>query len=143
MRLGILNFGLDPRRFAAEIGGRLVRGRRVGHGQYERLLSGRRLQLPAKLAQPEQHGRLLLRPGRARRVDHGRQVRVHQLRVAGRQPEDPCKIVNTVTRAVRGMRCDRKMAGLQIYIRVKNVSEICACPFKVEATLDRVIRDAS
>lgn len=84
-----------------------MRGRRVGHGQYERLLSGR-LELPAQLSQPEQHGRLLLRPGGAGRVHHGRQVRVHQLRVARRQSENPC---NRRENGIRYLRWFRKHRG--------------------------------
>jgi hypothetical protein len=87
--LRILDFGFVPRRFAAEIGGRLVRRWRIRHGQYERLLPGR-LELPAQLPQSEQDGRLLLRTGSAGRVDHGGQVRVHQFRVARRQSENSC-----------------------------------------------------
>jgi len=96
-----LDFGLGPGRFAAEIGGRLMGRRRVGHGQYERLLSGR-LELPAQLAEPEQHGGLLLRTGGAGRVDHRcRQVRVHQFRVARRQSEYPCNDNEKYTVGVR------------------------------------------
>lgn len=87
--LRVLYFGFVPRRLAAEIGWRLVRRWRIRHGQYERLLPGR-LELSAQLAQPEQHGRLLLRAGRPGRVDHGRQIGVHQLRVVRRQSENPC-----------------------------------------------------
>lgn len=105
--LRILDFGFVARRLAAEVGWRLMRGRRVRHGQYERRLlsataaataataatasaTGRRLELPAQLSEPEQHGRLL-RTGTGR-VDHGRKIRVHQLGrcVAWRQSKYPC-----------------------------------------------------
>lgn len=87
--LRILYFWFVPRRLTAEIGGRLVCRWRIRHGQYERLLPGR-LELSAQLAQPEQHGRLLLRTGRPRWVDHGRQIGVNQFRVVRRQSENPC-----------------------------------------------------
>lgn len=95
--LRILYFGFVPRRLAAEIGGRLVRRWRIRHGQYERLLPGRLMKLPAQLAKSEQHGRLLLRAGSSGRVDHGRQVRVHQLRVARRQPINTCNVTIVFT----------------------------------------------